>query len=123
MPLDRLELDLRHRINSKSTNVNSHHLLQWRCQKVLEFENPEKTSENDKLDIFYLCANWISTNQFLNGWDLPAIRCVYIMACMKWSLVRKFSTPQFFELLTLYNQGVPTGPVPRTNFIIQLRFD
>ena len=43
--------------------------LQWRCQKLLEFENSEK----DKLDIFYICANWISMNLFLEGWSVTPI--------------------------------------------------
>ena len=48
--------------------------LQWRCQKLLEFQNSEKNSEKDKLDIFYVCANWISMNIFLEGWSITPIR-------------------------------------------------
>ena len=48
--------------------------LQWRCQKLLEFQNPAKNSEKDKLDMYYICANWISMNQFFDNWWLPAIR-------------------------------------------------
>ena len=48
--------------------------LQWRCQKLLEFQKSEKNSEKDKLDIFYICANWISMNVFLEGWSITPIR-------------------------------------------------
>ena len=47
--------------------------LQWRCQKLLEFKNSEKNSGKDKLDIFYICANWISMNVFLEGWSITPI--------------------------------------------------
>ena len=48
--------------------------LQWRCQKQLEFENPGKASEKEKLDMFYVCANWVSINQFLESWLFPTIQ-------------------------------------------------
>ena len=60
--------------------------LEWRCGKFIEFQKNKliEEAENENragfinlistVNIYDVCSNWISINQFLNNWFLPGIR-------------------------------------------------
>ena len=60
--------------------------LEWRCGKFIEFQKNKliEEAENENragfiylmsaVNIYDVCSNWISINQFHNNWFLPGIR-------------------------------------------------
>ena len=54
--------------------------LQWRCEKYQEHQMSklDVSQQDENIDIYYLCKNWISLSQFFIEWLLPAIRLLQL---------------------------------------------
>ena len=86
---------------------DSFRCLQWRCEKYQEnqMSKLDASQQKENIDIYYFCKNWISLNQFLIEWMLPAIRLVLI----NWNFFKLDFRPDAIDLLLCSHRKTDKG--------------